>query len=175
MTQARGLQGVVGSLCFRLLGGGSSAVISSLRAVRVEVLQAARAVGVFDAAGAQLGDPDGGRAALAPARFHYPYFRQDFAICGSNASTHLWGGLVCAGKALKPAVLERAPPPTPFQRISMAPRPGACRAVAPACTRTAHLRPHWRAPRTASGEVAARNSFRGAAAEGGAQQQLAPR
>ena len=39
------------------------------------------------------------------------------------------------------------------------PRPGACRAVATrpwhqACTRTAHLRPRWRAPRTASVSMA---------------------
>jgi hypothetical protein len=73
---------------------------------------------------------------------------------GLNAGIHGRDGLVCAGKALKPAVLNRAPSPTSFQRISMPPRPGACRAVAPECTRTAHLRPRWRAPRTAAVSVA---------------------
>jgi hypothetical protein len=81
-------------------------------------------------------------------------FRQKFRTRGLNAGIHGRDGLVCAGKALIPAVLPRAPPPAPFQRISMTPRPGACRAVAPARTRTAHLRPRWRAPRTASVSVA---------------------
>jgi hypothetical protein len=71
-----------------------------------------------------------------------------------NEGIHGRDGLVCAGKALIPAVLPRAPPPAPFQRISMTPRPGACRAVAPECTRTAHLRPRWRDPRTATVNVA---------------------